>query len=79
MTKETKITMAMDRYEDRIEEITKEYQHRFDALPVNRFGETSADAVLELNAWSIQAKNEARQQFMKEFKEADSDNSRRDD
>lgn len=79
MTNKTKIRIAMDRYEDRIEEITKEYQHRFDALPVNRFGETSADAVLELNAWSIQAKNEARQQFMKEFKEADSDNSRRDD
>lgn len=71
MTKETKIWMAMDRYDDRIEEINKEYDERFDALPVNRFGETSADAVLELNAWSIQAKNEARIRFMKELKEAD--------
>lgn len=71
MTKETKIWMAMDRYDDRIEEINKEYDERFDALPVNRFDETSADAVLELNAWSIQAKNEARIRFMKELKETD--------
>lgn len=71
MTKEMKIRRAMDRYDDRIEAINTEYNLRLNNLPVNSFGETSARSVLDLNAWSIQKKNEARQQFMKELKEAD--------
>lgn len=71
MTKEMKIRRAMDRYDDRIEAINTEYNLRFHNLPVNSFGETSARAVLDLNAWSIQKKNEARQEFMKAIKEAD--------
>ena len=69
MTKEMMIKRALYRYDDRIKAINTEYNLRFHNLPVNSFGETSAESLLELNAWSIQKENEAKQEFVKALME----------
>lgn len=67
MTNEMKFKRALDRYDDRIEKINAEYERRFNNLSVNQYGETNAAELLELNAWSIQVRNEAHNDFIKEW------------
>ncbi len=67
MTKEMEFKRALNRYDDRIEEINAEYERRFNNLSVNQYGETNAAELFELNAWSIQVRNEAHNDFIKEW------------
>lgn len=71
MTLEMKIRRALDAYDDRMAELRKEYGKRFDRLPVNTYGETSARALLDLNAWSVQTENEIKREFIAAVHEAE--------
>lgn len=65
MTKEMEMKFALDAYDEEMENIRKEYDRRFKKL-LER-GEALAEGVLELNAWSIQKKEEAKRVFVKEW------------
>lgn len=65
MTKEMEMKLALDAYDEEMENIRKEYDRRFKKLLES--GEALAEGVLELNAWSIQKKEEAKRVFVKEW------------
>lgn len=44
-------TKALEERDRNLYKLVREYRERFDNLPVNSFGETSAEALLKLNEW----------------------------
>lgn len=42
---------AIRERDEKSHELEREYNRRFDDLPVNSFGETSAEELLKLNEW----------------------------
>lgn len=65
MTKEGKINMWFDMYEEATEDARKEYERRFAELPVNSRGETDADALLALNMWKVEQGNFIRRELVR--------------
>ena len=51
MTKEERLMALFEAYNNRKEEIEKEYDRRFDNVPVNKYGEADADYILKVNEW----------------------------
>lgn len=61
MTKETKINMIIDEYDDAKETLRAEYNKRFDDAQKNR------KKMLELNAWAVEHENKIRNVFIKKL------------
>ena len=49
--KEDSIMELYKRYQARVEALEKEYNDRFDNVPVNEAGETEAEYILKINEW----------------------------
>ena len=62
MTKEYKIRLALDKRDERVKEIDKEYDKKFDAA-------SSLRELLEANAWRVQELNIADRDFIDEIME----------
>ena len=62
---ELRMRRLLDEMDDKLVELRSEYERRFEDLPVNRFGEVIASAVLDLNAWHIREENRIKGEFIK--------------
>lgn len=54
MTKETKIQLLLDEYDEKKKRIEEKYKKKFEDLKVNEAGEVSKKDLLELGAWNVQ-------------------------
>ena len=65
MTKETKINLIMDEYDDAKETLRAEYNKRIDDARESR------KKMLELNAWAVEHENKIRNVFIQKLLEVD--------
>ena len=68
MSKETKIELLLDKYNEKKAELNKEYEMRMDNRTTNEAGEVSASETLECNMWYSEAENKVTKWFIEELK-----------
>ena len=64
MNVEMKVKRLLDEHDDKLKALNNSYWIKFDGLAVNQFGETDADAVLELNMWFVETENKIKNEFV---------------
>lgn len=70
MTAQRKIEEWFDIYDAAMADVREEYEARFRELPVNRYGETKASALLDLNMWKVEQENRIRREMVERAREA---------
>lgn len=65
MTKETKIKLLLDKYDQEKAELAKEYKKRSDEIKVSAGGEVSASQTLELNFWHTEEQGKIEDRFIR--------------
>lgn len=69
MSKETKIELLLDKYNEKRAELNKEYDYRMDNRTTNEAGEVSASETLECNMWFAEEENKITKWYIDELKE----------
>ena len=69
MSKETKIELLLDKYNEKRTELNEEYDYRMDNRTTNEAGEVSASETLECNMWYAEEENKVTKWFIEELKE----------
>jgi hypothetical protein len=64
MTTEKMVMDWFNEYEEKKKQLSASYDFGFERLPVNEAGETSAEALLDLNRWYEDQENKIRTEMM---------------
>lgn len=68
MSKETKIELLLDKYNEKKTELNEEYDYRMDNRTINEAGEVSVSETLECNMWYAEEENKVTKWFIEELK-----------
>lgn len=66
-TYEKKAYALVQKYKADLKKLEREYDRRFNNVPVNQAGEASADYILRVNEWHYAKEKELRETFIQDF------------